>query len=57
MPQPRQVRVSSALNNFPSAPDKDDIDKTWDYLKSGIDRIHDNLQDGMDLKTYMGIYT
>ncbi|RKU47628.1 hypothetical protein DL546_008476 [Coniochaeta pulveracea] len=56
MPQPRQVR-GTALNNFPSAPDKDDIDKTWDYLKSGIDRIHDNLQDGMDLKTYMGIYT
>ncbi|KAK1752069.1 Cullin-1 [Echria macrotheca] len=35
----------------------DDIDGTWSYLQDGITKIMLNLQDGVDLRTYMGIYT
>ncbi|KAI0159133.1 Cullin [Pestalotiopsis sp. NC0098] len=38
-------------------PNKEDIGATWAYLQEGIQRIMSNLQDGMDLATYMGIYT
>ncbi|KAH6660403.1 Cullin family protein [Truncatella angustata] len=42
---------------MPPAPNKEDIGATWDYLQAGISKIMINLQDGMDLATYMGIYT
>ncbi|KAI0008591.1 Cullin-domain-containing protein [Xylariaceae sp. FL0662B] len=42
---------------MPSAPNKEDIGQTWAYLEQGIDKIMVNLQDGMDMSTYMGIYT
>lgn len=51
------VPPPSRGNNFPATPDRDDIDKTWAYLQKGIDRIMDNLHEGMDMQTYMGIYT
>ncbi|OIW28423.1 Cullin-domain-containing protein [Coniochaeta ligniaria NRRL 30616] len=51
------VPPPSRGNNFPATPDRDDIDKTWTYLQAGIDRIMDNLHEGMDMQTYMGIYT
>ncbi|KAK3353650.1 Cullin [Lasiosphaeria hispida] len=36
---------------------RDDIDTTWNYLQAGITKIMLNLQEGVDLQTYMGIYT
>ncbi|KAK5660506.1 hypothetical protein OQA88_13054 [Cercophora sp. LCS_1] len=36
---------------------RDDIDSTWQYLQGGISKIMLNLQEGVDLQTYMGIYT
>jgi len=36
---------------------RDDIDATWTYLQSGVTKIMHSLQEGVDLKTYMGIYT
>ncbi|KAI6353891.1 hypothetical protein MCOR25_008843 [Pyricularia grisea] len=36
---------------------RDDIEVTWNYLQNGITRIMNNLQDGMTMETYMGIYT
>lgn len=38
-------------------PNKEDINSTWPYLEDGISRIMNNLKDGMDMPTYMGIYT
>ncbi|KAL1871605.1 hypothetical protein VTK73DRAFT_1954 [Phialemonium thermophilum] len=42
---------------MPFQPDHDDIDQTWMYIQNGVERIMDNLQEGMDMVTYMGIYT
>ncbi|GIZ36944.1 hypothetical protein CKM354_000040900 [Cercospora kikuchii] len=36
---------------------KDDINGTWNFLEWGVDRILFNLSDGVDLKTYMSLYT
>ncbi|KAI0144328.1 Cullin-domain-containing protein [Xylariaceae sp. FL1272] len=42
---------------MPPQPNREDIDATWNYLQTGITKIMLNLQDGMDMTTYMGIYT
>jgi len=42
---------------MPPAPNREDIDATWRYLEAGISKIMINLSDGMDLETYMGVYT
>ncbi|KAL2258916.1 hypothetical protein VTK26DRAFT_7585 [Humicola hyalothermophila] len=47
----------AALPSMPPQPRKDDIDSTWNYVQHGITRIMTNLQEGIDLATYMGIYT
>lgn len=36
---------------------KDDINGTWSFLEWGVDRIMFNLSEGVDLKTYMSLYT
>lgn len=36
---------------------KDDINGTWKYLEWGVERIMLSLNDGVDLKTYMSLYT
>ncbi|KAK3940105.1 Cullin-1 [Diplogelasinospora grovesii] len=46
-----------ATLGMPSQPVRDDIDNTWEYLQRGITKIMLNLQEGVDLNTYMGIYT
>ncbi|CCC13571.1 hypothetical protein SMACR_07196 [Sordaria macrospora] len=35
----------------------DGIDSTWPYLQSSINKIMTNLQEGLDMTSYMGIYT
>ncbi|KAK3687260.1 Cullin [Podospora appendiculata] len=47
----------NSLSGMPSQPLHDDIDNTWNYLQDGITKIMTNLQEGIDLSTYMGIYT
>ncbi|KAM7190732.1 Cullin-1 [Rhypophila sp. PSN 637] len=47
----------AAMAPMPSQPVRDDIENTWHYLQTGITKIMLNLQDGLDLKSYMGIYT
>ncbi|KAI1324152.1 Cullin-domain-containing protein [Xylariaceae sp. FL0255] len=42
---------------MPPQPNREDIDATWNYLQAGITKIMVNLQDGMDMTTYMGVYT
>jgi len=36
---------------------KDDIGGTWAFLEWGVERIMFSLNDGIDLKTYMALYT
>lgn len=36
---------------------KDDINGTWRYLEWGVDQIMSHLDSGVDLKTYMSLYT
>lgn len=43
--------------SMPPAPNKDDLDATWVFLEDGVNRIMTNLKDGVDMKSYMGIYT
>ncbi|KAK4999412.1 ubiquitin ligase (cullin) of SCF [Elasticomyces elasticus] len=38
-------------------PPKDDIQATWKFLEGGVETIMNSLRDGVDLKTYMMLYT
>jgi len=42
---------------MPPAPNKDDLGATWNFLEEGVEKIMMNLKDGVDMTTYMGIYT
>lgn len=42
---------------MPPMPNREDLEATWKYLEAGIDKIMLNLQDGIDMQTYMGVYT
>ncbi|RYP55840.1 hypothetical protein DL771_012307 [Monosporascus sp. 5C6A] len=52
-----QTATQRTVIEMPPAPNREDIGATWRYLEAGISRIMINLQDGMDMQTYMGIYT
>ncbi len=43
--------------SMPPAPNKDDLGATWKFLEEGVEKIMMNLKDGVDMTTYMGIYT
>ncbi|KAM0724164.1 hypothetical protein Q7P37_000046 [Cladosporium fusiforme] len=47
--------VAKAAPPLPTS--KDDINGTWNFLEWGVDRIMVNLNHGLDLKTYMTLYT
>ncbi|KAK2751533.1 hypothetical protein FQN55_000254 [Onygenales sp. PD_40] len=38
-------------------PHKDDLEETWAYLEKGVDRVMTQLESGIDMVTYMGVYT
>jgi cullin 1 len=42
---------------MPPMPNKEDITLTWAYLQAGISRVMQDLEQGLDMNTYMGIYT
>ncbi|ORX98722.1 cullin-2 [Clohesyomyces aquaticus] len=44
-------------SGMPPVPAKDDVKATWNYLEAGVEKIMTNLRGGMDMKTYMGLYT
>jgi cullin 1 len=50
------TRVATA-KGMPPMPNKEDIGSTWAYLEAGIDKIMHDLEQGIDLKMYMGVYT
>lgn len=49
---------AAAAQQAPSLPtNKDDINATWRYLEWGVDRIMFSLSEGVDMRTYMQLYT
>jgi len=44
-------------STMPPVPAKDDVKATWAYLEAGVEKIMTDLRGGMDMKTYMGLYT
>ncbi|KAF2109832.1 Cullin [Lophiotrema nucula] len=44
-------------STMPPVPAKDDVKATWTYLEAGVEKIMNDLRAGMDMKTYMGLYT
>ncbi|KAK1810279.1 ubiquitin ligase (cullin) of SCF [Friedmanniomyces endolithicus] len=65
-PQPRPDIVTNALATMqkaaavpppPMPTSKDDINGTWRFLEWGVDRIMFSLKEGVDLRTYMSLYT
>ncbi|KAL2000067.1 hypothetical protein VTN02DRAFT_3614 [Thermoascus thermophilus] len=42
---------------MPQTPHKDDLDETWTFLERGIDSVMLKLEEGVDMKTYMALYT
>ncbi|TVY82793.1 Cullin-1 [Lachnellula suecica] len=42
---------------MPQVPNREDLDATWKYLEMGVAKIMADLQDGIDMQTYMGVYT
>lgn len=48
---------TSTKERMPPVPNREDLDATWKYLEAGVSRIMISLQDGIDMTTYMGVYT
>ncbi|KAF5123843.1 Cullin-1 [Metarhizium brunneum] len=44
-------------SQMPPVPNREDIGATWHYLQSGITRIMNELERGIDMQMYMGVYT
>ncbi|KAF2089749.1 Cullin-domain-containing protein [Saccharata proteae CBS 121410] len=42
---------------MPPMPSRGDAAGTWAYLQAGVDKIMMELREGIDMKTYMGLYT
>ncbi|KAI2635980.1 Cullin-domain-containing protein [Xylaria nigripes] len=56
-PRPSIMPSTVRPIQMPPQPNREDIEATWNYVQYGIAKVMSNLQDGMDLTTYMGIYT
>ncbi|SMR63127.1 unnamed protein product [Zymoseptoria tritici ST99CH_1A5] len=53
-----QAGANSAKQPPPPMPtSKDDVVGTWNYLQWGVEQIMYSLSDGVDLRTYMSLYT
>ncbi|KAM3468441.1 hypothetical protein MY5147_007938 [Beauveria neobassiana] len=44
-------------NQMPAIPNREDIEATWKYLVHGINRVMNDLEQGIDMQLYMGVYT
>ncbi|KAH8804781.1 Cullin [Xylogone sp. PMI_703] len=51
------MSVATRTVTMPPVPNREDLDATWKYLEAGVSKIMINLQDGIDMQTYMGVYT
>ncbi|KAF2279299.1 Cullin-domain-containing protein [Westerdykella ornata] len=50
------MKSAQTLASMPPPP-KDDVERTWAYLQTGLEKIMTDLRGGMDLKVYMALYT
>jgi cullin 1 len=41
----------------PPTPNREDLEATWTYLEGGVEKIMRDLNSGVDMQTYMGVYT
>jgi len=48
---------TATARNTPQMPNREDIGSTWAYLEAGISKIMHDLEQGIDMKMYMGVYT
>ncbi|UZP45774.1 hypothetical protein NXS19_013586 [Fusarium pseudograminearum] len=46
-----------APSQMPPIPNREDIGATWTYLQAGIARVMNDLEQGIDMQMYMGVYT
>ncbi|VZH96279.1 unnamed protein product [Fusarium fujikuroi] len=46
-----------APSQMPPIPNREDIGATWTYLQAGISRVMNDLEQGIDMQMYMGVYT
>ncbi|KAL6923556.1 hypothetical protein FSHL1_000805 [Fusarium sambucinum] len=46
-----------APSQMPPIPNREDIGATWTYLQAGIARVMNELEQGIDMQMYMGVYT
>ncbi|CAM1511295.1 Fc.00g088080.m01.CDS01 [Cosmosporella sp. VM-42] len=51
------MATKMAQSQMPSGPNREDIGATWAYLEAGISRIMNELERGIDMQMYMGVYT
>ncbi|KAL8920208.1 MAG: hypothetical protein Q9208_006373 [Pyrenodesmia sp. 3 TL-2023] len=56
-PLQRYITTGKMTITMPPPPNKDDLSATWTFLETGVERIMTNLREGVDMGTYMGIYT
>ncbi|KAL2891555.1 Cullin 1 [Ceratocystis lukuohia] len=43
--------------SMPTQPNKNDIESTWKFLEVGIDRVMNDLERGMNMQIYVGVYS
>ncbi|PQE29124.1 putative SCF complex member Cullin 1 protein [Rutstroemia sp. NJR-2017a BBW] len=51
------MSVATRTVSMPPVPNREDLEATWKYLEAGVSKIMINLSDGVDMQTYMGVYT
>ncbi|KAJ2904380.1 Cullin-domain-containing protein [Zalerion maritima] len=57
--RPTSVKAAKdrGVPQMPPVPNKEDITATWDYLEMGINRVMHHFTSGIDMQSYMGLYT
>ncbi|KAK2744170.1 hypothetical protein FQN57_004430 [Myotisia sp. PD_48] len=45
------------MQSHSQAPHRDDLEETWTFLERGINKVMTDLDSGIDMVTYMGVYT
>ncbi|KFA62529.1 hypothetical protein S40285_05570 [Stachybotrys chlorohalonatus IBT 40285] len=51
------TKTMTPTPNMPPIPNREDIVATWNYLERGITRVITDLEKGIDMQMYMGVYT
>lgn len=49
--------MAPSVATTPANRARDDLDSTWQYLKENVEKVMYKLREGIDMKTYMGVYT